>query len=264
MFDKIKELLETVEDSSSELIIKDYVPILYFGNIMNSRIATIGLNPSDKEYYDSNGYSYNRFVNKDDLKINSWSEVSHSEILEIQTSFDYYFNRNPYKNWFNRLDVLFSDVEFSYYFPYNNTVHLDIIPVATKDKWGNLSLVERDFLIAEFGNYLKYLITESNIEICILNGQSVVDNFQKVFKQELFKKHISEWDILTKRTTVKGNSYKATLIKGDKKILILGFNHNIQSSFGVSKDIVISIKEWLQKEINNFYEESRDLYRYQN
>lgn len=254
MFEKIKELLDTVESSVSELIIKEYVPILYFGDIMNSKIATVGLNPSDKEYYDSKGQSYDRFLNKQNLKINSWNEISNDEVLKIKMSFDFYFNNRPYKNWFNRLEDLLSEGEFSYYFPYNNTVHLDIIPVATKNKWGNLSLSERDFLIDHFGNYLEYLITESNIEICILNGQGVVDNFQKVFKQMLYKEHVMEWDIITKNKVVKGNCYKAILNQQNKKILILGFNHNIQSSFGVSKDLVISIRKWIQKEINNFYE----------
>jgi hypothetical protein len=252
MYDKIRELLDTVEDSASDLIIKDYVPILYFGDIMNSRIATIGLNPSDKEYYDSVGQPYDRFVSKDNLQIDSWSNISNEKIDLIKNSFDYYFNNRPYKNWFNRLEDLLVDGEFSYYFPYNNIVHLDIIPVATKEKWGSLSLSEQDLLISQFGNYLEYLITESYIEVCILNGQGVVDNFQKVFGQLIDKEYVEQWNIKTKNKVVKGKSYKTVLKAKDKKILILGFNHNIQSSFGVSKEIVFSIRRWLQREINEF------------
>lgn len=252
MYDKIRELLDTVEDSASDLIIKDYVPILYFGDIMNSRIATVGLNPSDKEYYDSVGQSYDRFVSKENLQIDSWSNISNEKIDLIKNSFDYYFNHRPYKNWFNRLEDLLVDGEFSYYFPYNNIVHLDIIPVATKEKWGSLSLSEQDLLINQFGNYLEYLITESYIEVCILNGQGVVDNFQKVFGQLIDKEYVEQWNIKTKNKVVKGKSYKTVLKAKDKKILILGFNHNIQSSFGVSKEIVVSIRGWLQREINEF------------
>lgn len=254
IYDKIKELLDIIDKSSSELIIKDYTPILYFGEIVNSKIATIGLNPSDKEYYDSEGKSYNRFLHKQDLKISSWNEISNDEIVKIKTSFDYYFKHNPYKSWFNRLDDLLADESYSYYFPFNNLVHFDIIPVATKNKWGNLSSANRDLLIAQFGNYLEYLITESSIEICILNGQSVVDNFQRIFNHSLYKTHIEEWDISTKNKIVKGHCYKAILNKKNKRILVLGFNHNIQSSFGVSKYLVSCIRKWLQKEINSFYE----------
>lgn len=252
MYDKIRELLDTVEDSASDLIIKDYAPILYFGDIMNSRIATVGLNPSDKEYYDSLGQSYDRFFNKENLQVDSWSNISNEKIDQIKNSFDFYFNHRPYKNWFNRLEDLLVDGQFSYYFPYNNIVHLDIIPVATKDKWGSLSFSEQDFLINQFGNYLEYLITESYIEVCILNGQGVVDNFQKVFGQLIDKKYVEQWNIKTKNKVVKGKSYRTILKAKDKKILVLGFNHNIQSSFGVSKEIIASIRSWLQKEINEF------------
>ncbi|MCL1673004.1 hypothetical protein [Elizabethkingia ursingii] len=254
MFDKIRELLYAVEEFSSELIIKDYVPVLYFGNIMNSKIATIGLNPSDKEYYDSNGQSYDRFLNKESLQIKSWSDISDEEIFKIKMSFDYYFDHKPYKSWFNKLEGLLAKGEYSYYFPYRNMVHLDIVPVATINKWGGLSLSEKDILINGFGNYLEYLIKESHIEICILNGQGVVDNFQKVFGQLLYKRYFDKWNIKTKNKTVKGKAYKAILKNGDKNILILGFNHNIQSSFGVSNDIIASIRVWLQQEINFFYE----------
>lgn len=259
MFDKIKELLTIVENSCSDLIIREYAPILYFGDIKNSKIATVGLNPSDREYYNSNGQPSDRFLSKQDLEIDSWTEISNEEISKIKLSFDFYFNHNPYKNWFNRLENLLTEGNYSYYFPYNNIVHLDIIPVATKKKWGSLSAAERKFLIDSFGNYLEFLISESDIEICILNGQGVVDNFQKVFNQLLSKEHILDWDIKTKNKIVKGNSYKAILDKGNKKVLILGFNHNIQSSFGVSKEIVLSKKKWLQKEINDFYERQGDL-----
>lgn len=254
IYDKIKELLSVIDNSSSELIIKDYTPILYFGELLNSKIATIGLNPSDKEYYDSEGKPYNRFLNKQDFQINLWNEISNDEIIKIKTSFDYYFKHNPYKNWFNRLDDLLVDESYSYYFPFNNLVHFDIIPVATKNKWGRLSSLDKDFLIGQFGNYLEYLISESNVEICILNGQSVVDNFMKIFNLSLRQTHFEEWDIITKKKLVRGHGYKAILKNKDKRILVLGFNHNIQSSFGVSKDLVTSIRKWIQKEINNFYE----------
>nr|WP_314494594.1 hypothetical protein [uncultured Chryseobacterium sp.] len=254
MFEKIRELLNTVESSASELIIKEYVPILYFGDLQNSKIATVGLNPSDREYYDTKGKSSNRFLSKQSLNVSSWNEISRDEILKVKTSFDFYFSNKPYKSWFNRLEDLLTESEFSYYFPYNNMVHLDIIPVATKSKWGNLSISDKDSLITSFGSYLEYLIMESNIEICILNGQGVVDNFQKVFKQTIHKERVIEWDIKTKNKVVKGNCYKITVNQHNKKILILGYNHNIQSSFGVSKDLVISIRKWIKNEISNFYE----------
>lgn len=254
IFDKIKKLLHKIDSSDSELIIKDFAPILYFGNFKNSKIATIGLNPSDKEYYDSTGEPYNRFQSKKNFKVESWKEMSDDGIDRIQMSFDNYFNHNPYRGWFNRLENLLYDVEYSYYFPYNNIVHLDIIPVATKGKWGNLTITQKNSLINDFGDFLPNLIVDSDLEICILNGQSVVDNFQKIFDTTLEMNYIEELNVTTKRNVVKGKYYRSILNFNRKKVLILGFNHNLQSSFGITNNIILTLKNMLKKEISEFYE----------
>jgi len=36
-------------------------------------------------------------------------------------------------------------------------------------------------------------------------------------------------------------------IKLNHDILVLGFNHNIQSSFGVTKGVIGAIRDWLRK-----------------
>lgn len=51
---------------------------------------------------------------------------------------------------------------------------------------------------------------------------------------------------------VKGVSYIGVLkevagIKLNNEILVLGFNHNIQSSFGVTKEVKTAIKTWVAR-----------------
>jgi len=52
--------------------------------------------------------------------------------------------------------------------------------------------------------------------------------------------------------SVAGLSYSAVVdnvggLRLDRKLLVLGYNHNLQSSFGVTTDVVRAIGEWVQE-----------------
>ena len=36
-------------------------------------------------------------------------------------------------------------------------------------------------------------------------------------------------------------------IKLDRQLQVLGFNHNLQSSFGVTNPVISSIREWIKR-----------------
>ncbi len=259
MLETVRDLLEEVEKCRDDtFLIREYSPVLYFGNLSNSTIATIGLNPSDKEYYGADDELYERFYSKASLGVDSWDKLTQADLLRLKDTFDHYFNNIPYRAWFNRLEMLFGD-SHSYYFPYNNIVHLDIVPVATRIKWGQLPKSQRTYLSATFGKYLGKLISDSPVEICVLNGKSVVEAFQALFDVKLHVSKMERWNIPNKRGIVKGYAYKAILNIAGKQVLALGFNHNIQSSYGVSGVIIREIKLWINSEIENYYERSYHL-----
>lgn len=255
--------------SDPQLIEADIIswgsPILSFGNYEKSKIATLGINPSNKEFVDNQNNELKankrRFHTLTSLNINSWSEINDDHISIIKNSFNEYFNINPYDNWFKKLDYLISGSSYSYYFPSGEACHLDLVPFATNSKWSELSSEQKKCLLNIGANFLGKIIENSEIEIIILNGQTVIDNLIKISNVNLHKEIQDDWRLNRKLSNgVKGFSYSGSLnkignIKLKKVIKIYGFNHNIQSSFGVTKKVQSSIRSWLSKEISkHFYE----------
>ena len=263
------ELLNLVERLNDPKLKKAEVipwgcPIMSFGNLSNSKIATLGLNPSNREFVDEKGKELTgdkrRFHTLDSLGIKRWSEANQRHIQLIAELCDEYFFRNPYDNWFKKLDYLISGTSMSYYFPSGEACHLDLIPYATSCKWTDLSPEQRSMLLKLTGDTLGLLLRQSQIKLLILNGQTVVEHLQKISNIQLKKTHMPTWTLPRKGTQgVAGYSYvgKINQIAGIKlyqPISVLGYNHNIQSSFGVTTQVQSSIRSWITKKSKEVFE----------
>lgn len=258
---EILELAIQLDDYKriSPSIIPWAAPVISFGSILDSKIATIGLNPSNLEFVDTYGKeligSDRRFPTLDFLKLKSWKDIDHEGVVKILESCNDYFVRNPYDRWFKKLDYIISMTSFSYYFPSRLACHLDLTPYATSVKWGELNVIEKSCLLEYGCNKLAHLLQLSPIETIVLNGKSVVDNLQRIAKVELKVEHVKEWDLpRAGSNSIKGFCYtgcmsKLSNIDFGRKILILGFNHNLQSSYGVTKKVQESIREWIGNKV---------------
>lgn len=257
---KIVELMDDPKISCTDLI--DWgSPIPSFGNLKDAKLATIGLNPSNREFVDDAGRELNgihrRFHTLNSLGLEKWNQA---ENFHYDSIIDYcfnYFYRNPYDNWFKKLDHIISGTSYSYYFPSGVACHLDLIPYATFSKWTDLPPTEKDILLELSSDFLGLLLNYSKINVVVLNGQTVVDNLQKITKTELTKVHHEEWTLPRKTSKgVAGYSYEGYIarignIKLKRKVKVLGYNHNIQSSFGVTKKVQNSIRNWVTKSLMN-------------
>lgn len=247
-------------------VIKWSCPVPAFGDLSRSSIATLGLNPSNKEFVDDFGNELDglnrRFHTLRSLGLECWSETEDEHLDLISYSCQAYFSRNPYDTWFKKLDYLISGTQVSFYDSYNTACHLDLIPYATSCKWIELNKLQRSSLLMAVADTLGILLKESPIKILILNGKSVVSHFQSVSGIELEQEIKSEWELPRKtQSGVKGIAYKGFVnsISGidlGREILVLGYNHNIQSSFGVTKQVTNAIKNWITASVKKeFYEE---------
>ena len=85
----------------------------------------------------------------------------------------------------------------------------------------------------------------------ILNGSTVIHNFQRVAESLLQPKEVSDWDLPRQNMSpVKGVAYKGAVrsvagISLDRELQVIGFNHNLQSSFGVSNRVMSAIRKWV-------------------
>jgi hypothetical protein len=230
-------------------------PVLSFGDISRSRVATLGLNPSNREFVDADGNElvgrHQRFHTLRSLRLQAWDQADSRHLRLIAESCRKYFHGNPFDAWFRKLDRVISGTGASYYSSTAPACHLDLVPFATTHKWTGLSQLQRMNLLSLSSDTFARLLENSPVEVLVLNGRSVVEHFQSLTSGALHASLMPEWDLpRTPGPPVRGIAYLGTIdtirdFPLEKSIRVVGYNHNIQSSFGVTKQAVESISAWV-------------------
>jgi hypothetical protein len=86
--------------------------------------------------------------------------------------------------------------------------------------------------------------------LLVLNGRAVVDAFERASGIELEEIKMPAWDLTRPSGRVRGLAYRGEVseIAGvplGRTISVAGFNHNLQSSFGVTTAAMTAIGQWL-------------------
>ena len=235
-------------------------PVPSFGDLSCSKVATLGLNPSNREFVDIEGKELDgnsrRFHTLKSLGLARWSEVNARHLRLIMNSCREYFSVNPYDGWFKRLDHIISGTKSSYYDASAKACHLDLIPYATACKWTELTHRQRSSLLAVAGDTLGLLLRDSPVRLLVLNGKSVVEQFENIAGICLEKRPMRDWSLPRRtKSAVTGFAYKGVVrrisgVRLNHEVLVLGFNHNIQSSFGVTTEVMMAIRRWVTRTAN--------------
>jgi len=232
-------------------------PVPSFGDLSTAWVATVGLNPSNREFVDPMGRELagqsRRFHTLASLDLPSWLDADARHLGTILASCRDYFDRNPYDSWFKRLDVVVSGAGASFYGPKPSACHLDLIPFATMRKWTELSARQRSSLLSVSEDTLALLLRDSPVRVIVLNGKSVVDHFQSVAGVKLDREEIPG-TTLSRATgpDVAGYGFRGAVrsLSGmplQHEVLILGYNHNLQSSFGITRGVIDATRAWLSR-----------------
>lgn len=249
----IDRLLDRRVDSTS--IISWAAPIPFFGDLKRSEVATVGLNPSNREYVDTDGEELNgplrRFHTLRSLRLKNWKEIKPAHLKMINDLCINYFSGNPYDEWFKRLDFLISGTNRSYYFPVGKACHLDLIPFATSNKWATLSLREKRLLLDISKDTLGILVNASPVKTLILNGITVVETLKAISNIDFEKRRMPTWTLpRSVGEGIAGYSFRGKLssiggVHLNREVIVYGYNHNIQSSYGVTTKCLQSIRNWI-------------------
>jgi len=228
-----------------------------FGSLPSAVLATVGLNPSNREFVDLSGHELQgearRFHTLKSLGLDRWSEVKEEHLHSMSVYCQQYFWRNPYNLWFKRLEHLVSGISASYYARSGTACHLDLVPYATTSKWNTLKPFQRSALSDAAGDTLGQLIRDSSIRILVLNGTSVARQFEELSDVPLKKTEHKSWALArASGTPVTGFSYEAMIhrfanVNLGRGVLVLGFNHNVQSSFGISARVLSALRGWIAR-----------------
>ncbi len=247
---------QTSQASGNSSLLNWSSPVPYFGRLSDSRVATVGLNPSVSEFLDRQGNELDgearRLPTLHSLGLSDWGSADYSHISEMLIACEHYFAVNPYGRWFDVLDRVLQPSGYSYYSLESPAVHLDLVPFATDPKWNALTSAERAGLLASGSRFLADSIAASAVDLVILNGRSVVIHFESMLdSHSLVANPMSAWDLpRPDGRSVPGIAFEGVIdrlggVDIGRQVRVLGFNHNLQSSFGVSARVVREIGKWI-------------------
>jgi hypothetical protein len=230
-------------------------PVPFFGHIESARVATVGINPSNREFVSIDGTELSaedrRLPTLASLGLSCWGEANFTALHTILSACREYFERNPYIGWFGILERIIQPTGHSFYTPLSSACHLDIVPWATAVKWGTLSSAARNQLVGRAALALGEMVSISSLRMLVLNGQEVVRQFEALLEVPLQASRMPAWD-LPRRSgrEVAGMAYNRWIssiagIPLDRDLLVVGYNHNLQSSFGVTAAVRHNISEWI-------------------
>lgn len=149
------ELISTLRDrirvSPHKSSVSASLPVLFFGDALSARVATIGLNPSKFEYLDRSGTILSgrerRFASTISLGALSREELSDDQAdraIEVMRS--YYEDGKPvYGSYFRHLENFLAGMGASY--GGRSAAHLDLVQEPTDPVWNCLSPSERSALL---------------------------------------------------------------------------------------------------------------------
>jgi hypothetical protein len=262
MHSALTTLIDRLDSSaiSGTDVIRWGCPVPSFGDLSNATVATLGLNPSNREFVDEVGDElqgrYRRFHTLKSLGLVSWSDVDARHLRLILDSCRTYFFGNPYDRWFKRLDRVVSGARASFYDESHVACHLDLIPYATERKWTDLTAGQRSSLLAIAADTLGLLLRDSPVRTLILNGKSVVEQFQDIAGITLQREPMSAWSLAREQNRdVAGFAYSGVVdtlsgVSLPNEILVLGYNHNLQSSYGVTNGAIYAIRDWITEAVS--------------
>jgi len=230
-------------------------PVPFFGDALTARIATVGINPSNREFVGKDGSALSgaeqRLPTLYSMGVSRWANLDALQIREIVEDCRGYFRRKPYASWFRVLDRLLAHSDASFYGVTPAACHLDLIPYATVEKWGCLPGSEQRALLESSADALGLLLRELPVTMLVLNGQSVVRRFEFLAGTHLEARDMANWRLQRgSRPAVPGVAYTGQIdriggIHLSRSVLVLGYNHNLQSSFGVTGQVISRIGRWI-------------------
>ena len=160
-------------------VIARSTPVVGFGDPRNATVATIGLNPNRLEFLDPDGRlladADRRLETLVSLGRDGLSDADPHILARVFEACNWYFERNPYRRWFDVLERVLNTVGVSYY--RGTACHLTLVQWATNPTWALLPETSREALLERDVPFLAERLAAERIEFVLLNGRSVVGAF---------------------------------------------------------------------------------------
>ncbi len=213
-------------------VVEGSTPVVSFGNAHCAAVATLGLNPSRVEFLDRDGNElvdpFRRLATHASLGTSNLANAPEPVVAQVLNDCNSYFSGNPYRQWFDQLELILTQCGASYYD--GSACHLDLVQWATDPTWGNLrpASLRKELLNAD-SLFLREQLSNENIELLFANGMGVVRQLRAAANTSL-----------DEIEPIVGFGHRGTrLFIGTilDRVRVIGWSTNLQSSFGVSSGL---------------------------
>ncbi len=212
-------------------IVPGSTPVVSFGNATSARVATLGLNPSKREFLDKAGLELvggeRRLATHQSLGLVGLTSVSPEKVGAVLAECNGYFNKNPYCPWFDQLEQIIKPSGFSYYD--GSACHLDLVQWATNPTWRHLPVAVREQLIVADAEFLEQQLLNEKFRFILVNGTGVRLQLENRFGASL-----------TELAPIMGLGPNATRIYEGSvldRVYVVAWSTNLQGSHGVTKEL---------------------------
>lgn len=213
-------------------VVPGSTPVLSFGDAQRATVATLGLNPSRVEFLDQHGNELSgnarRLATHNSLGTSDLVAAPIEIVAKVLEDCNGYFQRNPYRRWFDQFHPVLTACGASYYD--GSACHLDLVQWATDPTWGKLKPTDvRAELLAGDAQFLAEQLQNENLKLLLVNGSAVIRQLKKIIVEDLV-----EVDPLV------GYAHHDTrMFVGSAfgRVRVVGWSTNLQSSFGVTKEL---------------------------
>lgn len=153
--------------------------MLFFGSLFSARIATIGLNPSDREYTDGDGAlltgTTQRFATLDSLGAPDRPSLTDAQCDEALQWMRGYFDpgKPVYSPYFRHLHEFLRG--FGASLADGSAAHLDLVQEATTPRWSDLGKFDHGQLLQADLPFLAWQIQRFQLAAVICTGRTVWD-----------------------------------------------------------------------------------------
>ena len=221
-------------------------PVVAFGKARTAKVATLGLNPSLREFglNSETGFVWlpeteRRLatVRALGIKEGSWPRnPSFDAMATVVADCDAYFERNPYGQWFDPLDEILRRLGHTYYGQYSSACHLDLSPWATNPVWRRLHKVERQSLVDNGRRLLEAQLGEGSIALLLINGAAVAKEAERALGLS--------FEEVGSRIAVPGRKTSSAVRRASLcGVPVIAWSVNVQSSFGVTNELKLKLAE---------------------
>lgn len=155
------------------------LPVLFFGDLFSAQLATIGLNPSRREYLDTHGIELDGTTRRFET-LRSLGAVDRGMLEDEQCSraierMRCYFQpgKPVFDRWFKRLMCVVGAMGFSY--RAGQVAHLDLVQEATDPTWSELRSIAREEaeeLLRRDLPFLRFELEVFQVKTVVCNGRT--------------------------------------------------------------------------------------------